>query len=137
MIEMNKKVKGLWIEALRSGEYQQCSNRLNNGKGFCCLGVLTDLYIKTTGLGKWIDDGSPESPTAKTFEGDYSSEHYELPLEVIHWAELETVYTNPVVHYRIEDEDGEAVWEEDGLANLNDEKKFSFIAIADIIERYM
>ena len=28
-----------WIEALRSGDYEQCTDRLFDGKGYCCLGV--------------------------------------------------------------------------------------------------
>lgn len=33
-----------WVEALRSGEYQQTTMSLRNGDKFCCLGVLCDLY---------------------------------------------------------------------------------------------
>lgn len=32
-----------WVEALRSGEYQQGQGRLRDGDSFCCLGVLCDL----------------------------------------------------------------------------------------------
>jgi hypothetical protein len=32
-----------WVSALRSGEYQQCKNRLTNGVGFCCLGVAASV----------------------------------------------------------------------------------------------
>ena len=46
---MKEQVKELWTKALRSGEYKQGQGSLNcNGK-FCCLGVLTDLYIKAMG----------------------------------------------------------------------------------------
>ena len=33
----------LWIDALRSGNYQQTQYCLKTDKGFCCLGVLCDL----------------------------------------------------------------------------------------------
>lgn len=32
-----------WIQALESGKYNQCTGRLNNGNGFCCLGVLCEV----------------------------------------------------------------------------------------------
>jgi len=28
-----------WTEALRSGNYEQCTGQLHNGEGFCCIGV--------------------------------------------------------------------------------------------------
>lgn len=35
------EVKKQWVEALRSGQYLQCRNRLHNDAGgYCCLGVL-------------------------------------------------------------------------------------------------
>lgn len=43
---MNPKVKSKWVKALRSGKYKQDKGTLKSGKGYCCLGVLTDLYIK-------------------------------------------------------------------------------------------
>jgi hypothetical protein len=40
-----------WIQALRSGEYQQCQGTLTNNIGYCCLGVWAkingfELYYK-------------------------------------------------------------------------------------------
>jgi|SRR5579884_178552 len=43
-----------WVAALRSGEYQQCEGTLRSGDSFCCLGVLTDLYLKEHNL-SWIE----------------------------------------------------------------------------------
>ena len=40
---MNKEVKKLWVEALRSGKYEQGRGCLRKGDKFCCLGVLCDL----------------------------------------------------------------------------------------------
>lgn len=65
---MNAKIAKKWVAALRSGEYQQCQSRLRNKTGFCCLGVLCDLYRKEAGagVGEWaphqmtIDDGYKE-----------------------------------------------------------------------------
>lgn len=43
---MNPRIKLLWVEALLSGKYKQVTGKLKTPEGFCCLGVLTDLYIK-------------------------------------------------------------------------------------------
>ena len=42
---MIKEVKDKWVAALRSGDYQQTKEFLQDSDGFCCLGVLCDLYI--------------------------------------------------------------------------------------------
>lgn len=52
---MNKEIKTDWVAALRSGEYQQvqrmlCSVEDGEVTGHCCLGVLTDLYLKDKDL---------------------------------------------------------------------------------------
>ena len=61
---MNQRIKIAWVEALRSGEYEQTSGRLARGgdelqppTSFCCLGVLTDMYLKEKGLA-WGSRGS-------------------------------------------------------------------------------
>lgn len=41
--EMTKELATTWVEALRSGKYQQCRSALKNDEGFCCLGVLADI----------------------------------------------------------------------------------------------
>lgn len=40
---MDKKLKAKWVKALRSGEYEQCTNTLRYEGGFCCLGVLRHI----------------------------------------------------------------------------------------------
>ena len=60
---MNKQVKTAWVEALRSGEYEQGRGSLAQGyvtetpTSFCCLGVLTALYLKEAKL-NWNRRGS-------------------------------------------------------------------------------
>ena len=46
-----------WIKALRSGKYKQGVGELHNDGRFCCLGVLCDLYRKSTKDGYWTEDG--------------------------------------------------------------------------------
>ena len=52
---MNKEIRTEWVTALRSGEYEQALRKLfrvEDGEvtGYCCLGVLTDLYLKDKDL---------------------------------------------------------------------------------------
>jgi hypothetical protein len=41
---MDAQLKQQWIDALRSGKYQQAKHKLKGEDGFCCLGVLCDVY---------------------------------------------------------------------------------------------
>lgn len=41
--EEQKRARKLWVEALRSGEYQQTKGHLQNSVGHCCLGVLCEV----------------------------------------------------------------------------------------------
>jgi len=43
---MNKLIADKWCLALRSGEYDQCKQTLENTGAFCCLGVLCKLAEK-------------------------------------------------------------------------------------------
>ncbi len=42
-LEQMKANRKLWVEALRSGKYEQCNEALRIGTAFCCLGVLADI----------------------------------------------------------------------------------------------
>lgn len=47
-VAMNPKMKQKWVEALRSGKYEQGKGMLKTGDGnFCCLGVLADINGET------------------------------------------------------------------------------------------
>ena len=80
---MNSQIKEKWIDALLSGEYEQTQGNLYEpGVGYCCLGVLTDLYLKEKGL---------EWDTNCTFLSGWGSvdDEYEfLPDCVRDWAGL-------------------------------------------------
>lgn len=39
----------LWVKALRSGKYKQTQESLQDEIGYCCLGVLCDVYERKTG----------------------------------------------------------------------------------------
>ena len=52
---MTPEFKALWIEALRSGKYEQGRGALRMGDKFCCLGVACDLIDQ----GAWDGVGMP------------------------------------------------------------------------------
>lgn len=82
---MNKEVKEKWVTALTSGEYEQGVGQLKTPDNkYCCLGVLTELYRKETGKGKW--DGNKFYDTSEG--GDNNTSISFLTDGVITWAEL-------------------------------------------------
>jgi hypothetical protein len=58
----------LWLAALRSGQYRQCTGRLRDEDGnYCCLGVCTRVAMNAGVTSEGLDDkmlgwaGLPES----------------------------------------------------------------------------
>jgi hypothetical protein len=49
---VNADVKKEWVAALRSGEFEQAKGSLKDDDGYCCLGVLCELYRRKFG-GRW------------------------------------------------------------------------------------
>jgi hypothetical protein len=124
LAKMDPEVKAKWVAALRSGEYDQAQSGLrvdqsqSGGEiGYCCLGVLCELYRREHPGAVWIDTGR-FVPVPET-GGRYNY----APPEVADWAGI--------------DEDGDARVIDRGLtrnvSNLNDAGQ-SFAQIADLIE---
>lgn len=67
---MDKAIKAVWVEALRSGRYKQGVYRLRGSKGFCCLGVLCDLGEQKA----WV-----ESSGGWGYQAGEAVSYYELP----------------------------------------------------------
>lgn len=104
---MKRELKQKWVDALRSGQYQQCTTRLNDGVGFCCLGVLLDVVDP-----EWIElDHKFGTARGTMLCESFASEHG-----------LDTGSF---------DEDREIQHQ---LAYLNDDEQKSFSEIADWIE---
>lgn len=128
---MNPEVKEIWLEALRSGLYQQGRSLLkykNNRSGemfYCCLGVLSDLAEKQGVVSCWADIASYKSyggtETVYCF-GEHARAC--LPQEVMDWAGIDTPF-------------GELATPLDdiynSLSSVND-AGMSFLQVADIIE---
>jgi len=114
-----------WVEALRSGKYEQGKFRLHRGGKFCCLGVACDI----SGLGEWIEefDNLPdifdekEPVTLYGYSINGFAETNELPDEVMEWLGVDAGM--------VDIDDPDKVY----LVTLNDEG-FDFNEIADVIE---
>jgi hypothetical protein len=116
---MNSEIKEKWINALRSQEYKQSQHYLRDDYGYCCLGVLCDIYAKEMNV-----------PWEQPYEEDGINDYYyfneaeNLPIEVIDWAELK--YESPSVTV----ENGDII----ELAKLNDTGT-DFLTISNLIEK--
>ena len=108
---MDARVKQMWIEALRSGEYKQTSGLLRDENGHCCLGVLCDIHAK-------------ETNNVWDIHNRYFLHDETLPEIVQHWAGIDSSMGNIDVPYL------NALT----LAELNDDG-CSFEFIADVIEK--
>lgn len=92
---MKQEVAEKWVEALRSGEYEQTNEKLravidtNPGglklsRGFCCLGVLCNLFAAEHTDAKWEMDVSHSGAYFNPGNDDGEDEH--LPDLVREWA---------------------------------------------------
>lgn len=117
---MKPEIKEKWDEALRSGIYPQGKFRLYDGTNYCCLGVLCKLYLNET-CQTW-DEGYYEDGRSRD-EYYIASESEVLPAVVREWAGLTNA--DPLVGIDVETL---------SLANLNDEKGYTFSQIADVIK---
>ena len=123
---MRAEIKDKWVAALRSGEYVRTRETLRDDYGFCCLGVLCDLYIEQSQnvteeqRSYWNNANAfmvlkdPEQPGGGYYENAV------LPESVKNWAGMKTT-------------DGE-INKDICLSSLNDQG-MEFEQIADVIEK--
>ena len=128
---MDSYLKQKWVRALRSGKYEQATGALRREGGFCCLGVLCDVYDPD----KWnvgVDDCDEDERWCYGYEDDnFAFKAKEvLPILVARIAGLDT--QNPEVPYGLEGE--ELVMK--SLASINDSGA-TFKQIADLIETHL
>lgn len=123
MTKMNPEVKARWVEALRSGDYRQGEAGLRRGDDeFCCLGVLCDIATKED----VVKDVQPAAPGDTGSWTMYDGFAGVLPPSVRAWAGLE----EPDPRFGLDGKDS-------SLTRLNDEGKYSFQEIADVIEEQL
>lgn len=128
---MNAAVKKQWVEALRSGKYEQgtCALRKHNfGQDqYCCLGVLCDLYTKEfpNAAGRWdhvVENGIVPFCRLDS-DGIEDWQHEVLTPAVREWAGLNS--DDPILRFA---DDRFCV------STLNDDERLDFNAIANLIE---
>lgn len=107
MSEINENAKK-WVAALRSGEYKQTQEILQNIYGFCCLGVACSVYEKETGT-------NLKKRSSGTI---YGTDLSEQP-SVMEWLDIRSDCGHFIGG---------------NLVNLNDSKGYNFNQLADIIE---
>ncbi len=105
---MDREWKVMWVDALRSGEYDQARQKLRVKKeigrkfGYCCLGVLCDIHPEI----RWDGDG---------------------------WAEYKEVSEVSILPTNFLEDIGLEWKEMTDLTHMND-NGYSFDKIADYIE---
>jgi len=130
--KMNTEVKQKWIDALRSGKYEQGSEKLRSVTGYCCLGVLCDLYSKEQGA-EWEFRGITETNLQPKDYWYFEGESEFLPDSVKDWAGMEC--KNPSLRVDVTDNDDEDDWfYNDEIANLND-SGYTFNELSKLIEQ--
>jgi hypothetical protein len=119
---MDRTIAERWVQALKSGQYQQGQHELHpEADSYCCLGVLCELYRAEQGKGEWRQGpmGGEHHIFTEGVDGDY--ETAVLPKAVKDWAGMQSSV-------------GEIVGTDDALSALNDEG-MEFSQLADLIER--
>lgn len=104
-----------WLKELRSGKHKQARNKLYDGKGYCCLGVLCGPVegIKPV----QIDD-----------TWNFNGETFNLPKNIIEKYGFHDVGGDAIIpHYSESTDDID-------LVSLNDAAKKTFGQIAQMIE---
>ena len=126
---MKADIKSRWVAALRSGQYEQTEGVLRNSYGFCCLGVLCDLYSQETGEEWWgMGYGRFSMHSADNL----------LPYEVEQWAGLTHEHGGYVAVSKHYDEgERNTVDHSPSLTELNDQWQYDFRQIADVIEQQL
>jgi hypothetical protein len=122
---VNPEIKERWVDALRSGQYEQGHSYLRNkADKLCCLGVLCELAAGDGIIDSW--QLANETWSYGNRDGDNSN--HRLPDAVMEWAGLRP-NTSPEVYVPLPDRPGQR----ELLTILNDHGK-PFTWIADVIE---
>lgn len=138
--KMNPEIKARWLAALRSGEYIQGHQRLRDGDGYCCLGVLCEIAVADGIVQREGDEGYVSVENC----GDSSNTH--LPISVASWASVD--FMGDIARIKGEacpdagddphcGNPGCARCDIVRLVELNDEKGYSFEQIAEVIEKWL
>jgi len=132
---MTPENKATWLEALRSGKYEQCTNVLHAEGRFCCLGVAIEVL---TDLG-WEDCDDTKRKDMKQIGG---IEGIGCTTSLSHTL-AERLGFNDIVPRDAIDKFRPGFSPDDGLTwehlamHLNDTRRLTFNQIADVMEKYL
>lgn len=141
---MKPEIKKLWVEALRSGRYQQTKDVLHNRQdnSFCCLGVLCDLALNAGAVEKKVDHVLTSEEHC-ALEGlpvfAYDGACQVLPKSVTEWAGLDSAAPEVTIFEESwvpEDPLCDEVPADQPLTDMNDDG-MTFPQIADMIEEFL
>jgi len=157
---MKQAVMKRWVDALRSKKYKQTREQLREldakGKptnGFCCLGVLCDLFAKEHPDAKWLDREKTEVAMKGRSTGCAFSVQTEivdsnkhefvsvgmLPKPVRLWAGIKNTCGEFTLTDNVRKRDFRDSPEArfaDSLSELNDAAGFNFAEIAAFVEKH-
>ena len=136
---MKSSIKEMWVNALLSGDYPQTTEVLRSNDGYCCLGVLCDLYAQETNQNwqgkQYIDSDVVDVTETEISEFNFDSFYFNdelelLPSSVVEWAGIDN--PNPSVGIEYTTDDG-LYMEYVELSQLND-TGYDFKQIAQYIQ---
>lgn len=138
MERLPEEVKSKWVAALRSGEWQQGTGELNDGfGGFCCLGVLAEvLEPGVTKEGGQLHDMCTLHEVHSDEYGYETSFVKRHKLRALFTANLELKAMADKHRSKEANEVADASIDT-SLMCLNDDGRFSFKKLADLIEEYL
>lgn len=133
---MDPNVKQRWLAALRSGEFRQAWELLRRraDDGYCCLGVLCELYRQDhERTARWEPAGTGYDFAIDDELGD--TDWAELPRAVAEWAGLDWTMQGGACYVpALAEKEPNA--RRRTLAGLNDDG-VPFDGIADVIEAHL
>lgn len=128
---MDAGVKAKWLEALRSGEYEQTTGALRSTNGYCCLGVLCEVAVKNDVIPEGV--AADEDVEVTTYY--YAEAGSWLPDVVAQWAGLDEGDPGVDLDNAADDHyEGEKHYT---LSSLNDLYGYDFEMIAGVIETHL
>lgn len=132
-----------WVEALESGDYEQCNSKLRDEYrgldkdsepqySYCCLGVACDRYVIETGDASWEGTSDFYANPKDGSDGEFQSTV--LPAEVAKWLFGDSQRYDPDLVSGTAPESG-LPFRHDCATELNDETGLDFKEIAALVRR--
>lgn len=123
----NKERIKLLVDALRSGEFEQCTGGLHEDGSYCCLGVACEIYRRHAGEnGHWDKDDPDMFIAYHPDDGRETWDETELPAAVRSWYGFK--HCNPVLT-NARDAAGKE-YDDSSASVLNDNEGLDFVEIA-------